>query len=232
MRREISFLIVDETKNNEFEAILNLANITFKEITLKQFLNITLNQFTSIIFLPGYFEWGKDLLFKEKILTKIKKFRDRGGGFYGEYIQSDDYILADKFIFKQNYPPRPVGLERIFVSEKHYITSNFSKGTILPVRDTSFLPGQPRGQVILSFASILGTHKVLYNLPEKREIWPALLSLEGKTKVIGEGGSKIEGKRWLFATFQLSKYKEKNFPLQKSWEKILKRIVLYLIPEK
>lgn len=84
MRNQISFLIADENKNNEFEKILNLGEIPFKKITLKQFLNTDLTQFTNILFLPG----------------------------------------------------------------------------------------QPRATVLLSFASILGTHRVLYNLPEKeREIY-------------------------------------------------------------
>ena len=218
-QQKLEFLIVDQGKTNEFMTLLETTDISITRIDLDEFISADVKRFNSMLFMPGYFEWGDNLAKKELILKKIKAFTDKGGNLYAEYVQCDDYILRKVFLFtiKQNHPPRPVAFERIVVADDHYITGDFSKEEILPVRNCVFLPchaKQPK--TILSFAVVLGNHEVIHGMPLKRDVWPALLAND-------KGG--------VFAAFELSKYKKNNFPLQKRWEKILKRVILFLIPE-
>lgn len=232
-------LFVGKNRANEFLRIFEDWKIPVEIIALDEFPKVNPARYASVFFMPGYFEWDKNLAFKYDVLKMLKRFRDLGKGFYAEYVQADDYLLADAFIFKQNYPPRPAGLERIFVAKNHYVTRDFTELTILPVRNCSFLPGQRRAQILLAFASMLGAYQA-FDLPPvdkktgnylSRHIWPALLSLEGRTQVVGEGGISLEGRKRLFATFELSRFREKNFPLAHYWERIARRIVLCLLPE-
>ena len=234
------FLLVGKTGENFFLRIFEEWKIPVETVSLTEFLKVKPERYTALFFMPGYLEWDKDLTFKYQALKMLKRFRDLNRGFYAEYVQADDYLLADAFIFKQNYPPRPAGLERVFVAAKHYVTQDFPELAILPVRNCSFLPGQRRASMLLAFASVLGTYQA-FDLPPvnnksanylSRDIWPALLSLEGQTEVVGEGGVTLEGRSRLFATFELSRFREKNFPLAHHWERIARRIVLYLLPAK
>lgn len=218
-RQKTEFLIVGPRGKNEFVNLLETTDMPITGIDLNEFVSTDIKRFKSMLFMPGYFEWGDDFAKKELILKKIKNFTDRGGNLYAEYVQCDDYILRKIFLFtiKQNHPPRPVALERIIVTGEHYITGDFSKMTILPVRNCVFLPCHAKmPKTILSFGVVLGTHRVIHEMPPGRDIWPALLAND-------KGG--------VFATFELSKYKEKDFPLRKCWGKILKRIILFLIPK-
>jgi len=219
-KRKTEFLIVGSKKANAFTTLFKTLGVPFVTTDLDDFISMDAKPFRSLLFMPEYFEWDDDFSKKELILKKIKRFTDNGGNLYAEYVQCDDYILRKVFLFsiKQNHPPRPVALERIVVTDNHYITSEFSRRDILPVRDCVFLPCHPKGsKTILSFAVVLGAHKVVHGMPPKRDVWPALMAND-------EGG--------IFATFELSKYTEKDFPLQKRWDNILKRIVLFLMRER
>ena len=87
--QKVKFLVVSQGKKDAFTDILKQANISFTKIKLEQFSAIDLNQFYGIFFMPGYFEWGKDLSRKEVILKKIKRFVDRGGKLYAESLLSN-----------------------------------------------------------------------------------------------------------------------------------------------
>ena len=236
-------VLVGGRNENEFLRIFKEWHIPVDIVSLGEFLKVEPEEYTALFFMPGYSEWDKDLSFKYEILKMLKRFLDLNRGFYAEYIQADDYLLTDAFRFKQNYPPRPVGLERVFVSASHYITNDFPELAVLPVRNCSFLPGQRRASVLLAFATFLGTYRA-FDLPPvisagegyadcgdylSRDIWPALLSLEGKTPVAGKSGITFEENRRLFATFELSRFREKNFPLAHHWERLARRIVLHLL---
>ncbi|MBN2300966.1 MAG: hypothetical protein JXN60_00485 [Lentisphaerae bacterium] len=223
-----SVLIVGEQSNNAFVDILERCRIPYRHVRLEAFAQTNLQPFHSILFMPGYFEWGANMNFKERTLRKLQNFRTEGGSCYAEFVQSDDYVLRNVFLFKHNSPPREVAYERTFVSASHPITGDFPLRAILPVRNCSFLPGYSKtGITLLAFGTVLGAHKVLYGLPERRAVWPALLALRSGHTWCGY----VEEQSWVYATFELSRYVEKNFPLQKQWEKIVRRILLYLLPE-
>ncbi len=208
-------LVVNYGKENAYTEILEQMEIPFKETNLKEFSSENLNRFSTLFFMPGYFEWGDNLDKKERILKKIKQFVEKGGSLYIEYVQWDDYVFRNIFRIKQNHPPRPVALERIVVTDEDEITGDFSSRAILPVRNCNFLPCHTHFKTSLSFAVVRGTHKVMYGMPVRRDTWPALVKHQGI----------------VFVTFELSRYKTLDFPLQKCWGKIVKRAFLYLLEE-
>ncbi|MBN2301049.1 MAG: hypothetical protein JXN60_00900 [Lentisphaerae bacterium] len=214
--------------NNGFCDILDSCCIDYNRINPAEFERTSLAPYHGILFMPGYFEWADDNNLKERVLAKLTQFKARGGSLYAEYVQSDDYRLRKIFLFKHNGPPRSAEYERAFVSHSHFITSDFPENAILPVRNCCFLPGYSKtAQALLSFGTVLGTREVLYGTPERREMWPALLAQRTGPSWYGY----VEQQSWVYASFELSRYVEKNFPLQKQWEKILRRILIYLLPE-
>ncbi len=217
---ELKFLCVGGAKDNLFAKLLETVGATIDFIPLSEYLEHKAGAYTGMLFMAGYFDWDRDVKDKELILQKIKKFVDNGGSLYSEYIQCPDYLfLHNTFKIKQNYPPRPVALERFLVRKKHYITDGFDELGILPVRNCTFLPGLSKDlDVLASFAVIRGVHRLEYELPHEWEMFPALC--------VGREHNEI------FATFELSKYRELEFPLASQWERLLRKIVLYLIPER
>lgn len=216
---ELKFLCVAGTSDNLLAGLLKQIGATIDFISLKEYLKHNIDTYTGMLFMPGYFDWDRDIKDKELILQKVKKFVDAGKSLYSEYIQCPDYLfLHNTFKFKQNYPPRPVALERVLLRKKHYITDDFHELAILPVRNCTFLPGLSKDlETLASFAVVRGVHKAEYDLPHEWEMFPALC--------VGRNHNEV------FATFELSKYRELEFPLASQWERLLRKIVLYLIPE-
>ncbi|MDD3927136.1 MAG: hypothetical protein PHT33_10830 [bacterium] len=177
-----SILIVSD-REDVFTEIFTGLGMKVDRVATADFVDADLEDYRILIYLPGYFEWQEYLDLKKRIAGKLKRFRDGGGAFYSEYVQSDDYILRDTFTFKQNHPPRPAGLERVIVrNNEHEITRGMETESILPVRNCVFLPGYTKvSDILLSFAVVQGTDKVLYGLPRPWEIWPALIALRSKT---------------------------------------------------
>ena len=109
-------------------------------------------------------------------------------------------------------------MERFLVRKEHFITEDFDELAVLPVRNCIFLPGHAKDlEVLASFAVVRGVHQAEYELPHEWEMFPALCA-----------GRRF---REVFATFELSKYRELKFPLAGQWERLARKIVLYLLPE-
>ncbi len=216
---ELKYLCIGESTGNRMAELLEIAGATIDRIPLDDYLEHNQQEYAGMLFMPGYFDWDSKVNDKEAILRKVKKFVDNGNSLYTEYIECPDYLFVhNTFKIKQNYPPRPVGLERFLVRKDHFVTKDFSELAILPVRNCTFLPGHTKDlDVLASFAVVRGVHQAEYELPHEWEMFPALCA--------GHGFREI------FATFELSKYRELEFPLAGQWEKLIRQIVLYLLPE-
>ena len=137
-----------------------------------------------------------------------------GGGVFTEFITNCPGVPARAEMLKS-------GVARLFVSGRMGIPDELATGTILDEHDSLFLPlsGPANGfQEVLSFARIPGVQRVAAtHLPN--DTWPGL--------VLGRRGQG----RIAFSTTSLSEFRLRQCAPAAHWERLLRQVVLALLPE-
>lgn len=147
-------------------------------------------------------------------LKKIERFLQTGKGVFAEFVTNFPAAPADDAIQK-------TGIARLFVANPLGVPDRTPAGTILDEHDSMCLPmsGDPEGlKEVLSFGRVAGVERIVPNF-RPAETWPGLL-----------WGQKGPG-RFAFATTSLSEFRRREYAPLAHWERILRELVLALLPE-
>ena len=148
--------------------------------------------------------------FKERALERIASFLKQGKSLYLEYASP---------LTQEEVCPKGIDFQRLFVKKHHYLTLDLKPGAILDAHRTFYLPAAfPDQEEILSLGRICGTFQKVGDVLD--EPVPVL-------SVASRYGGRI-----IYSGVGMSRFTAKRYRPTAHWEHLLRRIVLFLIPEK
>jgi len=192
---------------SDFEAILKELGIDYDAVPLEGLKNRKLDRYDALVVCAS--SYPKPTYLSEHVLQKLKGFLDSGKNIYCEYSNFLDLVVGT---------PRVASSERIIVKKYHYITQDLPFAGILEEHESMFLPVTAKNALeLLSYGIVAGTYQSLHGVPE--DTYPALLLFSvGKGKVV-------------YVSSSFSRFMKRRYLLTKRWEALVRRIILFLLPD-
>ncbi|HID56468.1 TPA: hypothetical protein EYP37_08050 [Candidatus Poribacteria bacterium] len=199
-------------EHNDFDLILEELGIDYDLLpheTLADwpFEEWELSDYDALIICSEHFP--QPTRFRKRALERIASFLKQGKSLYLEYASP---------LTQEEVCPKSIDFQRLFVVKDHYLTRDLELGAILDAHRTFYFPAAfPDQEEILSLARICGTFQ---------KMGDALDELVPVFSVVFRYGGRI-----IYSGVEMSCFTTKLYRPTAHWERLLRRIVLFLIPE-